>query len=66
VGLTSSATLAAVVLLTIAAPVTCLVIWSRLGPRPWVRIGVRAMLLLTCQATAVLLVGLLINNEYGF
>lgn len=65
-GLSSSATLAFVVLLTIAAPVSCLFLWDRLGQRGWVRVAGRSMLLVTCQASAVLLAGLLVNSQYGF
>jgi enterochelin esterase-like enzyme len=66
VGLTSPATLVVSALLAIAAPVACLLMWNRLGRRPWLRVSARATLLLLCQASAVLLVGLLVNNEYAF
>lgn len=65
-GLTSSATLALFATLAIAAPLACLLVWNRLGYRMWVRGGIRSVLLLLSQASAVLLVGLLINNQYAF
>jgi enterochelin esterase-like enzyme len=65
-GLTSSATLAVGALLAIAAPLACLLLWNRLGPRAWQRVSGRTALVLTCQASAVLLVGLLVNRQYVF
>jgi enterochelin esterase-like enzyme len=65
-GLTSSATLAAGALLAIAAPLACLLLWNRLGRRSWLRMSARTALLLACQASAVLLVGLILNRQYVF
>lgn len=65
-GLTSAATVAAVAVLTVGAPIACLLVWNRLGRRPWVRVAGRAILLIAGQASAVLLVALLVNNSYGF
>ena len=65
-GLTGSATLMLVGLLAVATPVTCLLVWNRLGRRAWLRVSVRAVLLVTSQGLAVLLVGVLVNNYYGF
>lgn len=65
-GVTGSTTLTLSVLLAIACPVTCLLVWNRLGRRAWLRVSVRAFLLVISQATAVLLVALLVNNQYVF
>jgi enterochelin esterase-like enzyme len=65
-GLMSPLTLAVAVLLTVAAPVGCLALWNRLGKRRWVRLFGRGALILSCQALAVLLAGLMLNHSYGF
>ncbi|MQY07006.1 alpha/beta hydrolase [Actinomadura macrotermitis] len=55
--------LALLVVLAVAAPVGCLFAWNRLpGPRAAQGAG-RLGLLLTCQATALLMVGVLINHH---
>jgi enterochelin esterase-like enzyme len=64
--LTGAATLILVALLTVVVPVTCLLAWNRLGRRPWLRVSVRVLLLVTSQSLAVLLVALLVNDYYGF
>ncbi|GAA1988531.1 alpha/beta hydrolase [Catenulispora subtropica] len=53
------------VCIAVAAPVGTYVLWNRLrGPRP-VRAAARFGLIGLCQATVLLLAGLLINNHFG-
>ena len=63
--LTSTTLLILAVLLALAAPAATYVLWNRArGPRP-VRAATRLGLIGLCQATVLLLVGLLINNHYS-
>lgn len=61
--LTGPPLLVALALLTVAAPVTTYVMWSRL--RGGSAVVVRGALLLTCQVSAVLLVAV-VANDYGY
>jgi hypothetical protein len=63
VSLTGPPLLVALALLTVAAPVTTYVLWSRL--RGGSAVVVRGALLLTCQVCAVLLVAVA-ANDYGY
>ena len=63
--LTSTTLLILAVLLAVAAPVATCVLWNRArGPRA-VRAATRLGLIGLCQATVLLLVGLLVNNHYS-
>ncbi|MBS2551308.1 hypothetical protein KGQ19_31015 [Catenulispora sp. NL8] len=62
--LTSTSLLILAACVTIGAPVATYLLWNRArGPRP-VRAASRLGLIGLCQATMLLLVGLLINNHY--
>jgi enterochelin esterase-like enzyme len=65
-GLMSPMTLAVAVLLTAAAPVGCLALWNRFGKRRWLCLMGRCALVVSCQALAVILAGLVVNDTYGF
>ncbi|ACU72271.1 putative esterase [Catenulispora acidiphila DSM 44928] len=63
--LTSTALLILAVCSAVAAPAATYVLWNRArGPRP-VRAAARLGLIGLCQATMLLLVGLLVNNHYS-
>lgn len=55
-----------VLLAALAAVVATVLLWSRVGRWLWLRIAARMALILTCQATAVLVVGVAVNNDFGF
>lgn len=65
-GLQSNTTIALAVLLTVAMPVTTLIVWNRLGGNRPVRLVASALLLITCQGLAIVLAGLLLNKRYDF
>ncbi len=63
-GLTSPQFLGLCVVLALLAPVVTLLLWSRArGPRP-VRAGERLGMIAVCQVTAVLLLAVLVNNNF--
>ncbi|MEY9928518.1 putative esterase [Catenulispora sp. GP43] len=63
--LTSTTLLILAVCLAVIAPIATYVLWNRArGPRP-VRAATRFGLIGLCQATVLLLVGLLVNNHYS-
>ena len=63
--LTGTTLLILAVCLAVAAPAATYVLWNRArGPRP-VRVATRFGLIGLCQATTLLLVGLLINDHYS-
>lgn len=64
-GLTSTTLLILAVALAVGAPVATYLLWNRArGPRS-VRAATRFGLIGLCQATTLLLVGLLVNNHYS-
>ncbi|MCU1659039.1 MAG: esterase [Pseudonocardiales bacterium] len=65
-GLLSSTTIVLFAFLAIAAPLTCLLVWNKLGPNRWVRFAARGFLLVLCQGLAVLVAGLILNRSYAF
>jgi enterochelin esterase-like enzyme len=65
-GLLSPVTLALALTLTSVLPVSCLLLWNRLGRLRVVRFASRAALVVSCQVLAVVSAGLLVNNHYGF
>ncbi|NJP42464.1 alpha/beta hydrolase [Actinacidiphila epipremni] len=65
-GLTSGWFAALLVAAAVAAVAGALLLWPRVrGPRP-VRFGARIGLILLCQVTAIALVMVTVNNQYGF
>jgi len=65
-GLLSLWTIAVAAVLTVAAPLACLLVWDRLGSNRLVGLAVRTALLLTAQVLAVALAGLALNRTYDF
>ncbi|MFI0900172.1 alpha/beta hydrolase [Streptomyces sp. NPDC020983] len=65
-GLTSGWFAVLLVAAAVAAVAGALVLWPRVrGPRP-VRLGARVGLIALCQLTAILVVMVTVNNQYGF
>jgi S-formylglutathione hydrolase FrmB len=65
-GLLSPLTIVLALMLTVLAPVTCLLLWNRLGSHRGARLAGRAALVVSCQLLAVLSAGLMLNRHYGF
>lgn len=65
-GLLSPVTMAIALVLTGLLPVSCLLLWNRLGRRRSVRLVGRAALVVSCQLLAVVSAGLMLNRQYGF
>jgi enterochelin esterase-like enzyme len=62
--LQSGPLLALCVLLAIAAPAVCLVLWNRLTGPLLVRVAERLGLIILCQVTVLALAGLLVNHAF--
>lgn len=54
------------VVLSIVTPALTVLLWKNLGRRRVVRTAARVGLLLTCQFTIVTLLGITLNNPFGF
>lgn len=54
------------VVLAIVTPALTVLLWNKLGRRRAVRTAARVGLLLTCQLTIVTLLGIALNNTFGF
>ena len=65
-GLTSGWTIATAAALTVLLPISCLLLWNRLGQRWWLRLPTRLVLIAAAQLAAVLTAGLFLNDQYGF
>jgi enterochelin esterase-like enzyme len=63
-GLTGLPLLVPAVLLALGAPAACLVLWNRV--RGGVAVAVRLLLIVACQATALLVGGVGLNDHYEF
>jgi enterochelin esterase-like enzyme len=63
-GLTGRPLLVAVVLFAVAAPVACLLLWNRVKGR--LGVPVRLFMIVMCQALALLLGGVGVNDYYEF
>jgi len=63
-GLTGLPLLALTVFLAAGAPVACLALWSRARGRT--AVAVRLLMIVTCQATALLVGGIGLNDHYEF
>lgn len=64
--LTGSALLALVLLVAVAAPVACILFWMRVRGRRSVRHAQRIALVMVCQISMVLFVGVALNDSLGF
>lgn len=65
-GLTSSGTVVMLCLLTALLPLAVLLLWNRLRGNPALRAGQRLGLVVAAQLTAVLLVFVVVNDQYLF
>lgn len=65
-GLTSWPFFVVAALLLVVAPAVTLVVWGRVGGPYAARVLARFGLLVTCQVTAVLMVLLVLNDNFGF
>jgi enterochelin esterase-like enzyme len=63
-GLLDGSLLTLSVLLAMAAPAACMVLWNRLGGPRAVQFGGRLGLIAVCQVTVLLLAGLLVNRSF--
>jgi enterochelin esterase-like enzyme len=63
-GLTGVPLLVLTVLVALGAPVACLVLWNRTRGR--VAVAVRLLMIVTCQASALLVGGIGLNDHYEF
>src|SRR4051794_41377554 len=63
-GLTGVPLLVLTVLVALGAPVACLVLWNRTRGR--VAVAVRLLMIVTCQASALLVGGIGLNDHYAF